>query len=673
MIIGDEKKKEILKKKETLRKAQESLKAEFIGIDSVIDEVINSFEPWYIFPEFITKPIVINLWGMTGTGKSSLVKRLVELLGIKENYVHLDLGEYVDDERYSIKFLFQNRLNSLNNQSCIIAFDEFQFANTLNEMHQERVNLGTRMIWEILDTGKIQDFSYWSREQDEISRLNWILVDALKSGVKVANGKVIERGEEYKNIVNIYSYRNIFNERVDTEGEVYVFSDEEFSTIFEIVSDKFDSMLKLKEYINSLSLSLLIDFIRNIIIILKQPKVLNISRSVIFVIGNLDEAYSFGDSIDPDSNPDLFFEMSKSITTTNIKSALQKRFRNEQISRLGNNHIIYPAFNREMYIELIEMELRKAARKFSWNFEIELEFSTEIFRLLYGESVFPSQGARPVITSVNLLIESYFSKIINDIFKNLWNIEKIIWDYMEGRHIIKCFEYNGDSHVLEYAVSLKVDNKRKVSGSERESVVAVHECGHAIVFTLRTKILPKLISCVSAGSSNGGRVEKDIPENINWSKRMLKDDISGNLGGILAEELVFGNDNISSGSVGDIEIATRLATSFFKDFGMGSLLASVSAPSPTTNDKLFIKAEHQKEIESLLLQCRREAAELLSRNKTLLIELAKELARRGTMTTAEILPFFLSYSAEEWVCTQAFIRANDYYNYREILFGGKKQ
>ena len=60
------------------------LKNEFIGIDQIIDQLVYAVKPWYLAAELQESPLVINLWGMTGVGKTSLVERFLELALINE-------------------------------------------------------------------------------------------------------------------------------------------------------------------------------------------------------------------------------------------------------------------------------------------------------------------------------------------------------------------------------------------------------------------------------------------------------------------------------------------------------------------------------------------------------------------------------------------------------------
>ena len=60
----------ILKKKTSLAKAVIQLKKEFVGLDGIIDELSDTILPWWLFPENQLRPLIINLWGMTGSGKT---------------------------------------------------------------------------------------------------------------------------------------------------------------------------------------------------------------------------------------------------------------------------------------------------------------------------------------------------------------------------------------------------------------------------------------------------------------------------------------------------------------------------------------------------------------------------------------------------------------------------
>jgi putative ribosome biogenesis GTPase RsgA len=69
----------ILEKKEKLSALKAQLKLEFIGLEQIIDEVIDLAMPWFLFPDAQLRPTIINMWGLTGSGKTALVNRIIGL------------------------------------------------------------------------------------------------------------------------------------------------------------------------------------------------------------------------------------------------------------------------------------------------------------------------------------------------------------------------------------------------------------------------------------------------------------------------------------------------------------------------------------------------------------------------------------------------------------------
>src|SRR5690554_486103 len=84
---------QLLKKHRILQQAAKVLKKEFIGLDNVIEEIIGSVSPWYFFPQLQENPVVVNLWGLTGVGKTSLINRLSELIHFEDKTYYFNFGE----------------------------------------------------------------------------------------------------------------------------------------------------------------------------------------------------------------------------------------------------------------------------------------------------------------------------------------------------------------------------------------------------------------------------------------------------------------------------------------------------------------------------------------------------------------------------------------------------
>jgi hypothetical protein len=117
----------LLKKRARLDRAKSQLKAEFFGIDAVTVQLVDATSSWYLTPELQDLLMVVNLRGLTGVDKTSLVMRLAEELGITNDTYYFDLGEKQDGNNpvqtdiSRMKYRGSGRVN-------LIILDEFQHA-----------------------------------------------------------------------------------------------------------------------------------------------------------------------------------------------------------------------------------------------------------------------------------------------------------------------------------------------------------------------------------------------------------------------------------------------------------------------------------------------------------------------------------------------------------------
>lgn len=105
--------------------------------------------------------------------------------------------------------------------------------------------------------------------------------------------------------------------------------------------------------------------------------------------------------LSPDINANEYRKISKRINVTHVKNALKKRFKNEQIARLGNNHFIYAALGEKDYQNIIANELHKYKLQLFEKHGISLQFDSSVEEILYKEGVFPTQGTRPFLQPYN--------------------------------------------------------------------------------------------------------------------------------------------------------------------------------------------------------------------------------------------------------------------------------
>jgi hypothetical protein len=77
-----------------LQEIAAQLKTELFGIDPIIDRVIDSVRAWVLLPELVSRPVIVCLWGLTGTGKTQLVRRLAQLLGFYDRFVEVQMDGF---------------------------------------------------------------------------------------------------------------------------------------------------------------------------------------------------------------------------------------------------------------------------------------------------------------------------------------------------------------------------------------------------------------------------------------------------------------------------------------------------------------------------------------------------------------------------------------------------
>jgi len=644
---------EIIRKRDRLTQAAIILKKEFFGIDSVIDQVIESVSSWYFFPYLQERPVVVNLWGMTGVGKSNLLERLVQLLNLNDQYFHFDMSEIAEGQA-NLSQEFSLAYQVMNKKPIIMAFDEFQLSRSIDEDNKEANKNKTRIVWDIIDSGKYKfiNYSYSIQYLHEfMTKANYLI----KSGLKVRNGIVVRGKTAFLEEFNVnkestaskrYSIlnkRKLFRKpeslkKPEKNESVLYFVDKDILDIlFELYNDKITRISELQELLLQLNENETLEFIRKVLNYALCPKVVDLSKSLVFIIGNLDEAYKMSGDFNPDIDADSFFEATQKIGVTEIKTALKKRFRKEQISRLGNTHIIYPSLNSKAFRNIIIHELKKIEIQWINRFKSKINFDCSVINLLYAESVFPTQGARPVLSTINQLIRSKLGHIVVETYnKEISGFFTIEWCFENKLFSLKFIQEGKMIHEFKMHVNLSLNERRKPLKNDLHSVVAVHESGHAVISIVLLNIIPDKVVSITASDNSLGFNYTNLDNKIHFKDEMVNW-IALYLGGIVAEELVFGEDKISSGSSEDIVKATEFASHMIKNSGMFKLPISVQVEGPGTNHYFFDKnGEYNKQLEVIIQSGKQKALDILNSNMALLLAMANYLSDHSVLNKSQI-------------------------------------
>lgn len=599
-----------------------ALKLEFFGSDLIIDRILKSINAWYTFPEIIERPVIVNLWGLTGVGKTHMVRRLAHLLEFGDRFVEVQMdGISSNDTGYGGSKTICSLLASSSIDEGlpgILLLDEAQRYRTIDAMGNDIKIERYQDVWMLLSDGQFAADSSLFRE------LESMLAYAVYSEAMAEQEKK-EAKDSTKPSVSLRP-----------------------PMLYPSEALKFKKILRLTEpvpEIMAMSPSLLMEKVNQ----LANERVnlqRDYSKLLIFVSGNLDEAFGDADASDDcDTDADVYYQHTLRVTVTDIKKALQKRFKPEQISRFGNNHIIYPSMQKQTYQALINATCNRYMTSMERVSGISFTLDEESKDVIYQNSVYPVQGTRPVFSSIHTIFSDGLVQMA------FWGIKtrthKVHLSINQKRQKL-IGEGRGGIHEVD--IILDIDAFRKKASVNFKTMVAAHEAGHALIFALLTHRAPEEVK-INTGSFTGGYMvpgEEDLHHIM--SRQEVLDTVAGLYAGRCAEALVFGPDHVSIGAASDLRKATLHVSDYVRLHGFDSLAGVEKAPTEG-HDVHFLIPEIQlnKTINGILVEQKDRATQLLIDNKGLYVRLVDRLLQGTTLTKQEFKDLFpeLDLSSEK--------------------------
>jgi len=189
-------------------------------------------------------------------------------------------------------------------------------------------------------------------------------------------------------------------------------------------------------------------------------------------------------------------------------------------------------------------------------------------------------------------------------------------------------------------VLMGAERKSAVLSEENRKLTAYHEAGHALVALKSDAALPiHKATIMPRGSSLGMVTQLPDKDETSVNKKQLMARLDVCMGGRLAEELIFGPDEVTTGASGDLQQATRLAFYMISDVGMNTNLGPVHLSSirgPNRGASGSTESAVDTEVIKLLKDSQTRVQKLLKSNLGDLHTIAKALIERETLTGNEI-------------------------------------
>ncbi len=202
------------------------------------------------------------------------------------------------------------------------------------------------------------------------------------------------------------------------------------------------------------------------------------------------------------------------------------------------------------------------------------------------------------------------------------------------------------------------EKKDRVMSEKRKRLVAFHEAGHALVGALMPDYDPvQKISIIPRGQAGGLTFFTPSEERMEsglYSRSYLQNQMAVALGGRVAEEIVYGEDEVTTGASNDLQQVARVARQMVTRFGMSDRLGPVALGRSQGGMFLGrdIAAERDfsedtaaaidEEVSQLVDEAYRRATEVLVANRPVLDELAEILVEKETVDAEELQELLLT-------------------------------
>ncbi len=171
-------------------------------------------------------------------------------------------------------------------------------------------------------------------------------------------------------------------------------------------------------------------------------------------------------------------------------------------------------------------------------------------------------------------------------------------------------------------VMMGAERRSMVMTEDEKKLTAYHEAGHALVsiFMPKTDPLHK-VTIIPRGRALGLTMSLPERDQLSQSERQLLSLLAVMFGGRLAEELIFGKENITTGAGNDIQQATSIARRMVTEFGFSDKLGRLRYADNEEEVFLGHSVSRQKNVSDA-------TAKLIDEEVRRLIEDAEAEARR---------------------------------------------
>lgn len=212
--------------------------------------------------------------------------------------------------------------------------------------------------------------------------------------------------------------------------------------------------------------------------------------------------------------------------------------------------------------------------------------------------------------------------------------EGLVWALREGCDAMSW------KHIQQAKLTEEIGLKQPVEYTEVERrAIATHEAGHATVAYFAKGHRLELLSIIKRRDSLGLLAHSDIEERFTSTRSELIDSMRIAFGGMVAEELFFGESG--TGPSSDLTFATRIAAMMVGALGMaGSLVSFEAGSAPNSNGfvaRVLNDDGARSSVERLLDEAKTSTRRMLDENRHIVEALRDALLQHDELVGEEIV------------------------------------
>ena len=525
--------------------ARALVKSQFIYHDRFIDSVFNEVKGWYLTPPEQRMRKVIRVVGMTGTGKSAVIRALVNSLNLGPRFNEFNLESLVKNtDNKNFAKAWRDAINRYYTATpdpdwgfehisynippdMVVLLDEFHKTFSL-ELGKPIYRPEMSPMWEMLD-------GYSTVENS--SRLD------LEHGLKSDSFRANPPAQYLRGIAEIDARTDI------TEPE------------------KIQMKANLKIEIQGI--------LRRILNSMNPQITLDLSKSLIFIAMNLDNTFPIHANDREIYPADRLNAISAQVTVEAVDRGLKEKWLSEHLSRMRGATVVVDSYSAKAYQEKIRFSLNAVKAEALANHEVNVEFSADLKDRIFKEIVEPAYGYRGLDGAINAFAHDPLQQISSDIkaLRGQYPNVKItvsvdqsdprnsLWTFRDGRRTVATKKFPIPSS-YQLSLGLHADPTR--------TQVAIALAAQTVVGIQAYRELPLVVRANSERATRDKVIAfpSEGLENRSLRRSQMIDRIAAYLAPLVAEEAML--KERTTGNEENLAAATALAGMLVGTMGLST-------------------------------------------------------------------------------------------------------